>query len=86
MKEIPLRSCACCRERKPKKEMLRVVKNSAGEIFVDKSGKANGRGAYICGEAECIKKMRKTRALNRAFSCEVPDAVYAAIEEEFGGK
>ena len=82
-KKIPMRTCIACREEKPKKEMLRVVKNAAGEIRLDFSGKLPGRGAYVCGSEACIKKLKKHRLLNKAFSSEVAPDVYDAIEEEF---
>ncbi len=85
-KKIPLRQCIACRELKPKKEMLRIVKNSEGAIFIDFSGKAQGRGAYICNDENCIKKLKKQRLINKVFSCEVKDEVYSAIEEEYFGK
>ena len=81
-KKIPMRTCIACREEKPKKEMLRVVKNAAGEIRLDFSGKLPGRGAYVCGSEACIKKLKKYRLLNKAFSSEVAPDVYDAIEEE----
>ena len=84
-KKIPMRTCIACREEKPKKEMLRVVKNAAGEIRLDFSGKLPGRGTYVCGSEACIRKLRKYRLLNKAFSAEVSDDVYAAIEEDFLG-
>jgi len=85
-KKIPLRMCIACRESIEKKNMLRIVKNSAGEVFVDFSGKAAGRGAYICNKAECVAKLKKQKLLNRAFSCEIPIGVYDRIEEEFLAK
>jgi hypothetical protein len=85
-RKIPLRQCMACRELKDKKEMLRVVKNKEGQIFIDFSGKASGRGAYICDNEECIKKLKKQRLINKVFSCEVGDEVYNAIEEEYFGK
>ena len=86
IKKIPLRQCIACRELKPKKEMLRIVKNKEGAIFLDFSGKAQGRGAYICDDENCIKKLRKQRLINKVFSCEVDESVYSAIEEEYFGK
>ena len=86
IKKIPLRQCVACRQLKPKKQMLRIVKNSEGKVFLDFSGKAAGRGAYICDDPECIKKLRKARLINKVFSCEADDGVYAAIEEEYFGK
>lgn len=85
-KKIPLRMCIACRELKEKRDMLRVVKNSEGKIFLDFSSKASGRGAYICDNPECIKKLRKQRILNKVFSCAVDDGIYSAIEEEYFGK
>ncbi|MCH5146917.1 MAG: YlxR family protein [Clostridiales bacterium] len=85
-KKIPLRQCIACRELKEKKSMLRIVKNSEGEIFLDFSWKAAGRGAYICDNPDCIKKLKKGRLLNKVFSCAVDDAVYTAVEEEYFGK
>ncbi len=84
-KKIPMRMCIACRELKEKREMLRVVRTSEGAIFIDFSSKAAGRGAYICDNADCIKKLKKQRLLNKVFSCEVSDDVYAAIEEEYYG-
>lgn len=74
--------CIVCREHSDKKELLRIVKNKEGQIFVDKQGKANGRGAYICKSKECLNKLKKSRGLNRAFKCEVSDDVYSKIGEE----
>ena len=84
-KKIPMRTCIACRACKDKREMLRVVKYG-DEISLDKTGKANGRGAYICNDAECFKKLKKSKLLNRAFSCAVDDSVYDKIAEEFLGK
>lgn len=84
-KSIPMRTCIACREVKPKKEMLRVVRTSEGEILADPTGKLAGRGAYICGSQECMKKLNGKKLLNKAFSTEVSADVYAGVEEEFGG-
>ena len=82
MKELPKRKCIGCNEIKPKKELVRIVKNKEGQIFIDKTGKANGRGAYICKDSECLKKAIKTKALNRAFKVEVSDEVYEKLLAE----
>lgn len=82
-KKTPLRMCIACREMKNKKELIRIVKNTDGEISLDFTGKKNGRGAYICPSKECIGKCIKTRAINKAFSCEVDKSVYEKIAEEF---
>ncbi len=86
VKKIPLRQCIACRELKPKKEMLRIVRNNEGKIFIDFSGKAAGRGAYICNDENCVNKLKKQRLINKVFSCEVDEGVYTAIEEEYFGK
>jgi predicted RNA-binding protein YlxR (DUF448 family) len=73
--------CIACRQMKLKKEMTRVVKTADGEIFADPTGKAAGRGAYVCAEAECRKKLDSKKLLNKAFSAAVPQTVY----EQIGG-
>ena len=85
-KKIPMRMCIACKQMKPKGEMTRVVKNADGEIFPDPTGKAQGRGAYICNDKGCVEKLKKQKLLNRAFSMPVPDQVYDKILEEFLGK
>lgn len=85
-KKIPMRMCIVCREMKPKKEMLRIVKNSEGKIFLDFKGKAPGRGAYICDNIECINKCGKNKVLNKVFSCEIPAEIYQVIKEDFLAK
>lgn len=86
-KEIPLRTCIACREEKPKREMLRIVRSADGQIALDFSGKLPGRGAYICNGAGCIGKLKKYKLLNKTFSADVSAEIYARIEEEFlGGK
>ncbi len=84
-KKIPMRTCIACRQEKPKKELIRVVK-FGDQISLDKTGKANGRGAYVCNDLECIKKLKKQKLINRAFSCEVADSTYDQIMEAFLGK
>ncbi len=77
-----IRMCVVCRAQSDKKTLLRIVKNKEGQIFVDNSGKANGRGAYVCKSKECFEKLKKQKGLNRAFKCEVPQEVYDMIGEE----
>ena len=86
MKNDPLRMCIACRETKSKREMLRVVRSPEGEISIDFTGKKNGRGAYICDNAECVKKLGKGKLLNRVFSAAVPDEVYEGITEAYLAK
>ena len=81
-KKIPQRKCIACQERDSKKGLIRIVKTKEDGIFLDPTGKANGRGAYICKDVECLKKAIKTKALNRAFKLEVPDNVYENLLKE----
>lgn len=77
-----MRRCTGCNEQKPKKELVRVVKTPDGEILLDLTGKASGRGAYICNNAECLKKARKSKRIDRTFEMTIPDEVYKQMEEE----
>lgn len=85
-KKIPMRMCIACREMKPKIEMTRVVKNADGEIFPDPTGKAPGRGAYICASEECLKKLTGKKLLHKAFSANVDLEVYRGVEEDALGE
>ncbi len=78
-KKIPMRQCVGCRERKPKKELVRVVRSAEGEISVDFRGKAPGRGAYICPDPACLKRAIKTRALERGLDTAIPQEVYDSL-------
>lgn len=81
-KKIPQRKCIVCTDRSDKKKLIRIVKNKEGQIFVDPTGKANGRGAYICQSMECMEKAIKTHALERSFRVEIPTEVYDRLKEE----
>ena len=81
-KKIPMRQCLGCREMKPKRELIRVVRSPEGEISLDFKGKAPGRGAYICPAPACLKQAIKAKALERAFSTQIPEAVYEKLNEE----
>ncbi|MGN1163098.1 MAG: RNase P modulator RnpM [Christensenellales bacterium] len=81
MKKPSLRMCLCCREMMDKKELKRVVKTPEGKIMLDLSGKMNGRGAYICQKPECLKKLKKQKVLNKAFSVQIDDEIYDKIIE-----
>lgn len=81
-KKIPMRQCLGCREMKPKRELIRAVRSPEGVISLDFKGKAPGRGAYICPDAQCLKKAIKSKALERAFSSQIPEEVYKGMEEE----
>ena len=78
-KKIPLRQCLGCREMKPKKELVRVVRSPAGELSLDLKGKANGRGAYVCRDPGCLKKAIRAKALERALETAIPEEIYAQL-------
>ena len=84
-KKIPMRQCVGCREMKPKKELIRVVRSPEGQVSLDFRGKLPGRGAYVCPNPACLAKARKSKALERAFETVIPPAVYDAMEAELGG-
>lgn len=81
-KKIPMRMCVGCKEMRPKRELLRVVRSQEGAIALDATGKASGRGAYICRKAECLEKAKKSRGLERAFERRVDEAVYEKLKGE----
>lgn len=78
-KKIPMRQCLGCREMKPKRELIRVVRSPEGSISIDGKGKAPGRGAYICPSSECLKRAIKAKAISRAFELEIPQEIYDAL-------
>ncbi len=81
-KKIPLRQCLGCREMKPKRELIRVVRSPEGDVSLDFNGRKPGRGAYVCPNMECLKKARKARALERAFSAQIPEEVWNGLEQQ----
>lgn len=81
-RKLPQRQCLGCREMKNKKDLIRAVRSPEGEITLDFKGKKPGRGAYVCPQAECLRKARKSRALERAFSAAIPPEVYEQLEEQ----
>ncbi len=87
-KKTPMRQCAGCGQMKPKKELVRLVRapqkeeGQPPEVTLDPTGKKPGRGAYLCRDAQCLKQARKSRRLERAFACKLPEEVYARLEEE----
>lgn len=82
VKKIPLRKCLGCNEMKPKKELIRVVHNSEGVISVDTTGRAHGRGGYICNCKQCFENAKKTKAFNRAFQTNIPESIYNDLIRE----
>lgn len=84
-KKIPMRQCTGCREMKPKRELIRVVKSPENEISLDFKGKAQGRGAYVCPNGVCLKKAIKTKALDRSLEISIPEEIYAQLHEQMEG-
>ncbi len=82
-KKVSLRQCVGCKAMKEKKELMRVLKTSDGEIVLDTTGKKNGRGAYLCKTKECFDKARKTKGLERSLLIAIPEDVYSSLEKEF---
>ena len=85
IKKIPQRQCMGCRERKSKREMIRVVRGTDGTVHLDFGGKAPGRGAYLCPNPECLKKAMKANSLGRALEIEIPQSVYDGLLREMEG-
>ena len=85
IKKIPQRQCMGCRERKSKREMIRVVRGTDGTVHLDFGGKAPGRDAYLCPNPECLKKAMKANSLGRALEIEIPQSVYDALLREMEG-
>lgn len=96
-KKIPMRQCIGCRESRPKSELIRIVRSGQSDgseriegstafidqtVFIDRSGKANGRGAYLCDCLECLRKARKNHGLERAFKINIKDEIYDDLERQ----
>ncbi|MFR1707868.1 MAG: RNase P modulator RnpM [Clostridium sp.] len=82
VKKIPQRMCTGCMEMKPKKELIRIVKNKENEISIDLHGKKPGRGAYICRDIECLEKAVKTKRLERNLETKISEEIYDKLKEE----
>lgn len=83
-RKIPLRQCVGCREMKPKRELIRIIRTSEDVILVDATGKKNGRGAYICPNRECLEQSIKNKGLERSLKIAVPKEIYVDFEKEMG--
>lgn len=79
MKKLPQRTCMGCYEAKNKSKLIRIVKNNEGEIFIDLIGKANGRGAYICNNVECLEKAIKSKRLEKCFETKIDNEIYESL-------
>ena len=86
MKVIPQRTCIVCRTKQDKGNFIRIVRKTDGSFVLDKTGKVNGRGAYICNSRDCIEKCVKTHALNRAFKQEIDSSAYEALIRQYDGQ
>ena len=83
-KKIPQRQCMGCRERKSKRELIRVVRGTDGTVSLDFGGKLNGRGAYLCPRTECLTKAQKAKSLERSLEVPIPNEVYERLAKEMG--
>lgn len=83
-KKVPMRQCVGCGAMGNKKEMMRVLKTPEDQIVLDKTGKKNGRGAYLCKELECLQKACRNKGLERSFKMSIPREVYETLEKEYG--
>ena len=81
-RKIPMRQCLGCRTMFPKRELIRVVRSPEGAVSLDFKGKLPGRGAYVCPDAECLKRAKRSKALERAFSAPLPEDVWQALEAQ----
>ena len=79
MKKIPQRTCMGCNTQKNKNELIRIVKNKEGNIFVDTTGKASGRGAYICNDVQCLEKAIKSKRLEKCFETKIDNEIYVSL-------
>lgn len=79
LKSLPQRTCIGCGLKKDKKELIRIVKNKNGDISIDKTGKAQGRGAYICNQIECFEKTVKSKKLEKTFEMKIEEEIYESL-------
>ena len=83
-RKIPMRTCIGCRQSKEKKELIRIVRDKENNVFVDLTGKQNGRGAYICEDVHCLEKAMKTKALEKTLKVSVDSAIFEKLKEQLG--
>lgn len=86
VKKVPMRTCIVCKNVFSKKDLLRIVKTNEGVVFIDKTGRANGRGAYICTNPLCMETCIKKKVLNKAFKCALDDKVYSDLAEQYANE
>lgn len=80
-KKIPMRMCVACRQMRPKRELIRIVRTPEGTVILDRSGRVNGRGAYLCDSQDCFRRAVKTRALERALESRLDEDVLQSLQE-----
>ena len=85
-KKIPMRMCVGCRDMKPKKELIRVVRQPSGQVMLDRTGKAAGRGAYVCPDSACLEKARKSKVLERTLEAAIEAEVYDQLAKELDAR
>lgn len=86
MKKIPQRTCMGCNEKKEKNQLIRIVKNKENEINIDRTGKMEGRGAYICDDIKCLEKVIKSKRLERVLDINISDEIYESLRGVILGK
>ena len=86
MKSIPQRTCIGCNEKKDKNEFIRIVKDNQNNISIDRTGKANGRGAYICDNINCLEKAIKSKKIEKSFKMQIDESVYENLRNVISGK
>ena len=84
-RKVPMRQCLGCREMKPKRELIRVVRSPEGDVSLDFRGKMPGRGAYVCRNRECLKRAAKSKALSRSFGVPIPESIMEKLNEQMEG-
>ena len=82
VRKVPMRRCVGCGERKEKKELIRILRDPSGNILADPTGRANGRGAYLCRNAQCLRTARKSKALEHSLEVRIPEEIYDSLEKE----
>jgi len=82
-RKIPMRMCNGCGEMMAKNQLIRIVRDNEGQLSLDLTGKKNGRGAYLCRNADCLKKARKNHRIERSLQLQIPDEIYDRLEKEF---
>ena len=85
MKNVPQRTCMGCNSKKDKKELIRIVKNNKNEIIIDKTGKQEGRVAYICNNAECLERVKKSKRLEKVLETKISEEIYNNLKDLING-